>query len=301
MGEGFGKGKPSVTYKAYTKQFDQVVSAKDLDRVLGHLSYDNKMALDEAWLVVQAGLLPWRSHLLLSASDAEARIKSILDKPALQATAITLLIDLSGSMRGQRMLYTAATLDVLYEFLIHLGVQFEVLGFTTTQWRGGRSRARWNWRLRPANPGRLNDLLHLILTSADDRHAPTGSYVYRVLLRHDLPKENIDGEAIEWAANRLLAQSVSRRLLLVVSDGAPVDDSTLLANGLSYLTEHLGHVLAKLKSQGQIEIGALGIGHDVDRYYDTTRQVELASDIGPAVLTLVEHMLGHSVKLQRKA
>ncbi len=220
----------------------------------------NAKAVGDAWDIVQKGLLPWRTELHIHAAEADTRIREILNKDKLIDTAVTLLFDQSGSMRGQKILFSAATADVVQEFLLTLGVSCEVLGFTTCRWKGGRSRKRWKWRFRPRDPGRLNDLLHIVYKDASDARASSGGWVYRQMLRHDLTKENIDGEAVGWAAKRLSLLSATRKLLIVLSDGAPVDDSTLLENGPTYLADHLESVIGGVVSKGEISVASLGIG-----------------------------------------
>lgn len=278
-------------YRAYTEKFDIETSALDLDAVLGPLHFNDARALDEAWLALQSGLLPWKTSLHIAAAESAKRIRSVVERGCLAETAVTLLLDQSGSMRGQKMLFAAATTDLLQEFLLTLGVQTEILGFTTSRWRGGRSRTRWNWRFRPSNPGRLNDLLHVIYRSADDRRASTGGWEFRQMLRPDLPKENIDGEAITWAAGRLSALPATRKLLIVLSDGAPVDDSTLRENASTYLADHLQAVVKKIIGAGEIEIAAMGIGYRAHDFYPKSSFVESPDELGKALLTLLEEML----------
>lgn len=278
-------------YRAYTEKFDLEIPAKNLDAVLGPLRNDDAQALDQAWQNLQTGLLPWRTNLHVAAAEAAARIRSALTEEDRTERAVTLLFDQSGSMRGQKMLFAAATADVLQEFLLTLGVRTEVLGFTTSQWRGGRSRRRWKWRFRPSNPGRLNDLLHVIYQSADDRRASTGRWDFRQMLRPDLPKENIDGEAILWAADRLSAISAKRRHLIVLSDGAPVDDSTLAENGPTYLADHLQAVVEGIVLAGEIDIAAMGIGYRTHDFYPKSSFVEAPDELGTALLRLLEQML----------
>src|SRR5262249_36195393 len=153
------------------------------------------------------------------------------------------------------------TADITQEFLLTLGISCEVLGFTTSQWRGGQSRSQWKWRLRPSRPGRLNDILHIIYKTAADRRTSTASNELRYMLRPDLPKENIDGEALQWAAKRLMMLPQRRKYLVVLSDGAPVDDSTLKANGLTYLSDHLKIVVNDIVEAGDIHLSAVGIGY----------------------------------------
>jgi cobaltochelatase CobT len=265
------KIKARDTYHAYTTKFDVEVRASHLETVLGPLLHDDSVALDQAWQVVQTSLLAWKTQLHIAAAEAGSRIRTCLTKEERADTAVTLLIDQSGSMRGQKLLFSAATLDVAQEFLLTLGFNCEVLGFTTSRWRGGRSRKRWAWRFKPNHPGRLNDILHIIYQSADDRRASAGKWGFRQMLRPDLPKENIDGEAIVWAADRLSALPVSRKHLIVLSDGAPVDDSTLMENGPNYLGDHLRDVVDGIVKASEIKIAAMGIGYQVHEFYPDSR------------------------------
>jgi cobaltochelatase CobT len=194
-------------------------------------------------------------------------------------------------MRGQKMLFTAASADVAQEFLATLGCACEVLGFTTSQWKGGRSRRRWKWRLWPRRPGRLNDILHIVYRSADDRRASTGNWAFRQMLRPDLPKENIDGEALLWAAARLRALPQRRKYLVVLSDGAPVDDSTLMENGLDYLPDHLKAVTNGIIVAGDIQLSGIGIGYDAGEYYPVRGKVDAPSELGIALIAMLERTL----------
>ncbi|MCG8443987.1 MAG: hypothetical protein MI723_19465, partial [Caulobacterales bacterium] len=190
-------------YRVFTRDFDIVVSVDQLDSVLGPLSDANHLSLEEAWSAFSGALQGWRTKTHLEALDSTTRILARSNAKALQETAATILVDQSGSMRGQNMLLAAAATDVACDFLVHLGVTVEVLGFTTVRWKGGKSRERWLRGGRPWSPGRLCDLLHIIYRTADDRRASTGSWSFKSMLRPDLPKENVDGEALEWAASRL--------------------------------------------------------------------------------------------------
>jgi len=232
-------------YRVYTTKFDKEIRASEIGSVLGPLSPNEQAALEEARRVLEMRLLPWKTDLEITASETAIRIRSALGDSARSDTVISILIDHSGSMRGQKILYTAATIEVVQRFLASLGISYEVLGFTTSQWRGGRSRRRWKWRFRlPENPGRLNDLLHIVYQGPNDKGI--SSWQLGQMLRPDLLKENIDGEAILWAERRLLALPQRSKHLIVVSDGAPVDDSTLLANGPDYLSAHLHSVVERL-------------------------------------------------------
>lgn len=278
-------------YTVFTTKFDRVVDARELDVVIGALTAEDQRNLDQAWHEIEFGLLSWRTQLQISSRQYSDQLHnaSIGSKP--KDAAVTLLFDQSGSMRGQKMLYNAATADVVQEFLVSLGITCEVLGFTTVAWRGGRSRRRWKWRLMPKNPGRLADLLHIVFRDASDKRASTGNDVYRQMLRPDLPKENIDGEAIQWAVARLRNIDCTRKILIVISDGAPVDDSTLRENGPDYLGDHLRSVIESVNLEGEIKLASIGIGYDVASFYSVTRFVEDPSRLGEELLSLVTDSL----------
>jgi cobalamin biosynthesis protein CobT len=279
------------TYRPYTTKFDREVHAKDIDLVLGPLGFRNRAKLDQAWDTLQTGLLPWKTQLHIKAAEAAARIRTSLTDDERADTAVSLLIDQSGSMRGQKMLFAAATADVAQEFLSTLHFTCEVLGFTTSKWKGGRSRRRWRWRFRPDHPGRLNDVLHIVYRSADDRRASSGSWNIQQMLRPDLPKENIDGEAVLWAAARLSARPQRRKVLIIISDGAPVDDSTLLQNGLTYLSDHLRTVVDGIVQAGEIKLAAIAIGYQPDIAYPASSYVDAPDDLGQSLISLLERLV----------
>jgi len=283
-------------YRSYTTQFDREVSARELDTVLGPLSPSDRLALDDAWQALQTGLLPWKTRLLITASEVSAQLRTELTDGACEDTAVALLIDQSGSMRGQKMLFTAASADIAQEFLATLGITCEVLGFTTSRWRGGRSRSRWTWRFRPSHPGRLNDLLHIVYRSADDTRASTGSWHLRQMLRPDLPKENIDGEALLWAARRLRRLPQRNKHLIVISDGAPVDDSTILANSPTYLPDHLQHVVQSINKAGDIRLATIGLGYQTHKYFAASVYVEAPDELGRSLIELLGRVLAEQFK-----
>jgi cobaltochelatase CobT len=181
-------------------------------------------------------------------------------------TVVTLLIDNSGSMRGRPIMVAACCADILARTLERCGVKVEILGFTTRAWKGGQSREAWLAAGKPANPGRLNDLRHVVYKTAD---APwrRAKRSLALMMREGLLKENIDGEALAWAHNRLLVRSEQRKILMMISDGAPVDDSTLSVNSGCYLERHLRQVIEEIETRSPVELIAIGIGHDVTRYY----------------------------------
>ena len=198
-------------------------------------------------------------------------------------TVVTLLIDNSGSMRGRPIVVAATSADILARTLERCGVRVEILGFTTRAWKGGQSRERWLSEGKRANAGRLNDLRHIVYKSAD---APwrRARKSLGIMLREGILKENIDGEALAWACSRLLARPEQRRILVVISDGAPVDDSTLSVNPSSYLEQHLRQVISYIENQTSVELLAIGIGHDVTRYYQRAVTLVDAEQLGGAVM-----------------
>jgi cobaltochelatase CobT len=197
-------------------------------------------------------------------------------------TVVTLLLDNSGSMRGRPITVAATCADILARTLERCGVKVEILGFTTRAWKGGQSREAWLRANKPATPGRLNDLRHIIYKSADIpwRRARRN---LGLMMREGLLKENIDGEALLWAHSRLIGRSEQRRILMMISDGAPVDDSTLSVNPGNYLERHLRHVIADIEAHSPIELLAIGIGHDVTRYYRRAVTIVDAEELAGAM------------------
>ena len=198
------------------------------------------------------------------------------------ATVVTLLIDFSGSMRGRPMLIAAMTVEIFARALERCGVRCEVLGFTTRDWDGGEPAREWAAASYPPNPGRLNALEHVIVKAADVpwRRARAGLGLF---LHDELLKENIDGEAVLWAHQRLLASREQRRILIVVSDGTPVDEATAQANGFEYLDDHLYRVVRTIEQQSPIQLAAIGIGHDVSRVYANATKIAKIDQLGPAL------------------
>jgi cobaltochelatase CobT len=203
-------------------------------------------------------------------------------------TVVTLLIDNSGSMRGRPISIAAISADILARTLERCGVKTEILGFTTRAWKGGQSREVWLADGRPANPGRLNDLRHIVYKQADEpwRRARRN---LGLMMREGLLKENIDGEALLWAHDRLLRRPEDRRILMVISDGAPVDDSTLSVNQAGYLESHLRKVIDWIEKQSPVQLSAIGIGHDVTRYYRKSVTIMDVEQLGG---TMIEQLAG---------
>ncbi len=301
-------------YHVYTKEFDQVVNASQLAsfQELGRLraQLDQKMAN----LKTITGRLSARLQRLLLAQRATwwefdkeegnidanrlARfvaspeyynIYKIHKEAEFKDTVVTLLIDNSGSMRGRPIVSAIACADILAKTLEQCGVRVEILGFTTHEWKGGKSRAQWVKSGAPKKPGRLNDLLHIIYKSADEpwRRAKRN---LSLALKDGLLKENIDGEAILWAYSRLFNRPESRKILMVISDGAPVDDSTISANATNYLDNHLRQVIKKIEGYSDIELLAIGIGHDVKRYYKNAVTIMDISDLGETMVSKMEEL-----------
>ncbi|HEY8592594.1 MAG TPA: cobaltochelatase subunit CobT [Sphingomicrobium sp.] len=288
---------PPTEYKAFTTKFDETVEADDLcdEEELGRLRayLDQQMAglsnvvtrlanrLQRRLLAQQArswdfdqeeGLLDAARLARVVVSPGHSLSYKVERETEFKDTVVSLLIDNSGSMRGRPIAIAAICGDILARTLERCGVATEILGFTTRGWKGGQSREAWLSAGRPATPGRLNDLRHIVYKRADEpyRHARRN---LGLMMREGLLKENIDGEALLWAHNRLIARAEERRILMVISDGAPVDDSTASANGGTYLERHLRQVIDWIEKRSTVELIAIGIGHDVTRYY--TRAVTI--------------------------
>ena len=198
-------------------------------------------------------------------------------------TIVTLLIDNSGSMRGRPISVAAICADILSRTLERCSVKVEILGFTTKNWKGGNSREKWNSENKPKNPGRLNDLRHIIYKSADKPWRQSKKNL-GLMLKEGLLKENIDGEALLWAFKRIAARKEKRKILMVISDGAPVDDSTLSVNSGDYLEKHLKQTVKWIEENTNIEILAVGIGHDVTRYYKKAIKITDVQELGDVMI-----------------
>lgn len=278
-------------YRAYTTRFDEVVAAIELcdEEELGRLRayLDQQMSglqgvvtrlanrLQRRLLAQQArawdfdqeeGLLDAARLARVVVSPGHSLSYKVERETDFKDTVVTVLIDNSGSMRGRPIAIAAICADILGRTLERCGVRTEILGFTTRGWKGGQSREAWLAEGRPANPGRLNDLRHIVYKRADEPYRHSRRHL-GLMMREGLLKENIDGEALLWAHQRLLARPEERRILMVISDGAPVDDSTASANGGTYLEHHLRQVIEWIESRSNVELIAIGIGHDVTRYY----------------------------------
>ena len=212
-------------------------------------------------------------------------------------TIVTLLIDNSGSMRGRPISVAAMSADILARTLERCGVKVEILGFTTRAWKGGKSRERWVSEGRPKSPGRLNDLRHIVYKSADQPWRRSRRNL-GLMLREGLLKENIDGEALLWAHNRLLGRPEHRRVLMVISDGAPVDDATLSANPGNFLERHLRDVIGWIETRSPVELTAIGIGHDVTRYYRRAVTLVDAEELGGTMMQNLADLFDEDARLR---
>jgi cobaltochelatase CobT len=213
-------------------------------------------------------------------------------------TVVTLLLDNSGSMRGRPIMVAACCADILARTLERCGVKVEILGFTTRAWKGGHAREEWLKALKPPLPGRLNDLRHIVYKSADApwRRARRN---LGLMMREGLLKENIDGEALAWAHQRLLARPEQRRILMMISDGAPVDDSTLSVNSGSYLERHLRQVINEIETRSPVELLAIGIGHDVTRYYRRAVTVTDAEELAGVMTEKLAELFDEDIAWRR--
>jgi cobaltochelatase CobT len=278
-------------YLAYTIKFDREVRANDLDSVLGPVGPKDRAAVEEAWHELQTGMLQWRTRQHIVAANAAGRLRELLTDEERADTAVTLLLDQSGSMRGQKMLFAAATTDIVQEFLLTLGFTCEVLGFTTSAWRGGRSRRRWKWRFSPVHPGRLNDILHVIYKSADDRRASTGAGISATCCVPTSPRRTLTEKRSCGPPNGYCPSRKAKSHLIVLSDGAPVDDSTLLENGLTYLADHLQIVVKRIAEARQINLAAIGLGPQFRDFYPVSSQIDAPDDLCGALISLLERVL----------
>ena len=211
-------------------------------------------------------------------------------------TIVTLLIDNSGSMRGRPITIAAICADILSRTLERCTVKVEILGFTTKNWKGGQCRENWSKNGKPKFPGRLNDLRHIIYKSADTQWRQSKNNL-GLMLKEGLLKENIDGEAISWAFNRLKKRKEERKILMVISDGAPVDDSTLSVNSGDFLEKHLKKMVKYIETQTDIEILAIGIGHDVSRYYNKAIKITDVNELGDVMIGQLSSMFDKKNKL----
>ena len=308
QGHNQDRGEATDAYRVFDTRFDEIIAAADLcddeeltrlrqmlDRhmenvtsIVGKLANRLQRKLmahqNRSWdFDLEEGILDaGKLHRVVTQPLSPLSYKQEQDTK-FRDTVVTLLLDNSGSMRGRPITIAAVTADILARTLERCGVKVEILGFTTRAWKGGQSRELWQQAGKPAAPGRLNDLRHIIYKPAD---APwrRARKSLGLMLREGILKENIDGEALLWAHDRLLARPEERRIMLVISDGAPVDDSTLSVNSGSYLEKHLREVISYIEARSPVELLAIGIGHDVTRYYRRAVTITDVEQLGGAVV-----------------
>jgi len=312
-------------YRPFTAKFDETVAAEDLcepeelDRLRGYL--DKQLSSLQGVVARLANRLQRRLMAQQNRSwefDLEegqldpARLSRIVMDPfhplsfkaekdtQFRDTVVTLLLDNSGSMRGRPITVAATCADILARTLERCGVKVEILGFTTRAWKGGQSREHWLTAGKPANPGRLNDLRHIVYKSADAPWRRSRKNL-GLMMREGLLKENIDGEALDWAHKRLLGRQEQRKILMMISDGAPVDDSTLSVNPGNYLERHLRWVIEEIETRSPVELIAIGIGHDVTRYYRRAVTIVDAEELGGAMTEKLAELFEEHAAADRAA
>ena len=308
-------------YKVFTNEFDEIAKAevlediketqklrKNLDQqLIGFQDLITKLAnklqrqllakQNRAWeFDLEEGLLD-SSKLTRIIMDPYNSLSFMKEKDLnFKDTIVTLLIDNSGSMRGRPITIAALCADILSRTLERCSVKVEVLGFTTKNWKGGKSREAWTKNNKPKNPGRLNDLRHIIYKGADTQWRQAKNNI-GLMLKEGLLKENIDGEAISWAYNRIKKRKEERKILMVISDGAPVDDSTLSVNSGDYLEKHLKKMVKFIEAKSDVEILAIGIGHDVSRYYDKAIKITDVHELGDVMISQLSSLFETKNKL----
>ena len=308
-------------YKIFTTEFDEIAKAETLEdeketkklrknldqQLIGFQDLITKLAnklqrqllakQNRAWeFDLEEGLLD-SSKLTRIIMDPYNSLSFMKEKDLdFKDTIVTLLIDNSGSMRGRPITIAALCADILSRTLERCSVKVEVLGFTTKNWKGGKSREAWTKNDKPKNPGRLNDLRHIIYKGADTQWRQAKNNI-GLMLKEGLLKENIDGEAISWAYNRIKKRKEERKILMVISDGAPVDDSTLSVNSGDFLEKHLKKMVKFIETKSDVEILAIGIGHDVSRYYDKAIKITDINELGDVMISQLSGLFENKNKL----
>jgi len=307
-------------YKVFTAEFDEIKEAENLenDEEILRLrkSLDQQLVNLQNIVAKLANKLQrqllakqnrsWEFDLEEGVLDAAKLSRVIIDpfhplsyksekKTDFKDTIVTLLIDNSGSMRGRPISVAAICADILSRTLERCSIKVEILGFTTKNWKGGKSREKWNMNNKPQNPGRLNDLRHIIYKSADVPWRQSKKNL-GLMLKEGLLKENIDGEALLWAYKRMTKRKEERKILMVISDGAPVDDSTLSVNSGDYLEKHLKQTVKWIEENSNIEIFAVGIGHDVTRYYKKAIKIADVQELGDVMINQLTELFAENNK-----
>ena len=301
-------------YKIYTEEFDEISKAEKLETneeiIRLRKNLDQQLTAFQSVIAKLANKLQrqllakqnrsWQFDLEEGLLDSSKLTRIITDpfnslsfkkekNTEFKDTVVTLLIDNSGSMRGRPITIAAICADILSRTLERCAVKVEILGFTTKNWKGGQSREKWNLNNKPTNPGRLNDLRHIIYKSADSSWRQSKKNI-GLMLKEGLLKENIDGEAIKWALNRIKKRKEERKIIMVISDGAPVDDSTLSTNPGDYLEKNLKKTVKFIEDKSNIEILAIGIGHDVSRYYSKAIKIADVQELGDVMIDQLSNL-----------
>ena len=304
LNKNFGDSR----YKFYTQEFDEIISAEELEsdkellrlrqnldqQLLGLKNFISRLANKLQRKLLAKQNRSWDFDLEEGALDTSKLTRIIIDPLnslsfkkekdiRFKDTLVTILIDNSGSMRGKPISVAAICADILARTLERCSVKVEILGFTTKHWKGGQSREKWTNNQKPLFPGRLNDLRHIVYKSADTAWRQSKNNM-GLMLKEGLLKENIDGEALKWAYSKVLKRKEERKILMVISDGAPVDDSTLSTNPSDFLENNLKQVVKWIEKNSSIELLAIGIGHDVTRYYDKAIKIADVHDLGDAMI-----------------
>ena len=310
-------------YNIFTSEFDEIAKAEDLENINEitklRQSLDQQLTSLQNFISKLANKLQrqlmakqnrsWEFDLEEGTLDSSKLTRIIMDplhpvsykkekNTEFKDTIVTLLIDNSGSMRGRPISVAAICADILSRTLERCSVKVEILGFTTKNWKGGKSREKWNLENKPFAPGRLNDLRHIIYKSADVPWRQSKKNI-GLMLKEGLLKENIDGEAILWAFKRILKRKEERKILMVISDGAPVDDSTLSVNSGDYLEKHLKNTVRWIEDNSDVEILAVGIGHDVTRYYNKAIKIADVQDLGDVMINQLTELFSNKKKINR--
>jgi len=316
MGKNFGDSK----YKFYTQEFDEIISAEELEsdeellrlrqnldqQLLSLKNFISKLANKLQRKLLAKQNRSWDFDLEEGSLDTSKLTRIIIDPLnslsfkkekdiKFKDTLVTILIDNSGSMRGKPISVAAICADILARTLERCSVKVEILGFTTKHWKGGQSREKWMNNQKPLFPGRLNDLRHIVYKSADTPWRQSKNNI-GLMLKEGLLKENIDGEALKWAYNKILKRKEERKILMVISDGAPVDDSTLSTNPSDFLENNLKQVVKWIEKNSSVELLAIGIGHDVTRYYDKAIKIADVQDLGDAMINQLTDLFSEDKK-----
>ena len=306
--KGNSKNFGDLKYKTYTEEFDEIIKAEDLEspdelsrlrknldqQLLQLKSFISKLANKLQRKLLAKQNRSWNFDLEEGLLDTSKLTRVIMDPfnslsfkkekdIEFKDTLVTILIDNSGSMRGKPISVAAICADILSRTLERCLVKVEILGFTTKHWKGGSSREKWMKNNKPSLPGRLNDLRHIIYKSADT-HWRQSKNNMGLMLKEGLLKENIDGEALKWAFNKMIKRKEDRKILMVISDGAPVDDSTLSTNTSNYLEANLRKTVKWIENKSDVELLAIGIGHDVTRYYNKAVKITDVQDLGDVMI-----------------